>query len=300
MKDTLLLKEIRHKSSENTNIKKYSYQYANITKLSPSHLGTLPENKTSSSFMEDIYHVYDSLNYKSSSKHSVLKTILKANLFRITVIVVLSIISAILNIVSINLFRQYIIQFKQTDGNEVNEYLIIGGALLLVQLTNIFLNKQLNHYQNFLGDKAGIELNCLIFDKILRRSYSSTQSHNNHTDSGQIINFIQLDSQKLTAYISLASTAISLPIIILSYCFMLFLFLGWSFLFGFIALIIFLALNFCLQNTLKNNQKKKQQCSDKRMKVTSETLFNLKGIKLYGWDDYFLNKINKTRKRRRA
>jgi hypothetical protein len=32
------------------------------------------------------------------------------------------------------------------------------------------------------------------------------------------------------------------------------------------------------------------------MKVTSETFNNLKVIKLYGWDDVFLNKISESRK----
>lgn len=320
MKDPLIIRGSPHGKTlipENAKIKKYSYQQffpfaslspitklffswalktinlANIIKLTPTHLGNLSPKQTSSSFLEKIYHVYDTLNYKSLPKHSVLKTILKSNLSNIIIIVILSILSATLNIVSINLFRHYIIQFKQTD-NAINEYLIIGGALLLVQLINIFLNKQLNHFQNFLGDKAGIEVNCLIFEKILRRSNSSTNQQS-YSDTAQIINFIQLDSQKLTVVISLFSTAISLPIIILSYSFMLFLFLGWCFIFGFIVLLLFLAFNFCLQNKLKNNQKNKQQCSDKRMKVTSETLFNLKGLKLYGWESYFSSKINQTR-----
>jgi ATP-binding cassette subfamily C (CFTR/MRP) protein 1 len=76
---------------------------------------------------------------------------------------------------------------------------------------------------------------------------------------------------------------------------MLFKFLGWSFIFGLVVLIFFVFLNFLLMRKFKRHQKLRQKRIDDRLKVTTETLFNLKVLKLYSWENFFLNQIYEKR-----
>ena len=58
---------------------------------------------------------------------------------------------------------------------------------------------------------------------------------------------------------------------------------------------MFVLINFFLQRKFKKYQKIRQKEIDKRLKVTTETLFNLKVLKLYSWEDFFLEKIDEKR-----
>ena len=69
-------------------------------------------------------------------------------------------------------------------------------------------------------------MNCLIFDKILTTSPASMEDN---AESGEILNFVQVDSQKLTFMMMQSPNTITIPIMLIAYSIMLFTYLGWSF-----------------------------------------------------------------------
>jgi ATP-binding cassette subfamily C (CFTR/MRP) protein 1 len=71
--------------------------------------------------------------------------------------------------------------------------------------------------------------------------------------------------------------------------------MGISFIIGFVVMIIFLIINYYYRKQFSKYLKLYLKMSDKRMRVTTETFNNLKVIKLYGWDDLFLGKIQMAR-----
>jgi ATP-binding cassette subfamily C (CFTR/MRP) protein 1 len=142
------------------------------------------------------------------------------------------------------------------------------------------------------GFKTSVEMNCLIFDKVLTTSPASMEDN---AESGEILNFVQVDSQKLTMMMMQSPNTITIPIMLVAYSIMLFTYLGWSFSFGLAVLLLFVLINFFLQRKFKKYQKIRQREIDKRLKVTTETLFNLKVLKLYSWEDFFLGKIDEKR-----
>ena len=77
---------------------------------------------------------------------------------------------------------------------------------------------------------------------------------------------------------------------------MLFKFFGWNLIFGLITLIFFLYLNFKLQTKMKKLMVNQMKVKDKRMKIITETFNNIKILKLYSWEDEFLNRINEARR----
>jgi len=81
------------------------------------------------------------------------------------------------------------------------------------------------------------------------------------------------------------------PIQIIVYTYWLFDFLGISFLFGFLVLILFLVINIFIQIKMQDYVTKILSAKDDRMKVTSETFNSIKLLKLYGWESEFLKRV---------
>ncbi len=132
------------------------------------------------------------------------------------------------------------------------------------------------------------ELNAFIYEKVLKENPASLMGKSNQ---GEIINFLQVDSMKISMMMISSPGILVIPFQIIIFIYLLFRFFGISFLFGLITLIIFLSINFYIQNLYRIMQKDLLKRKDNRMKITSETINSLKILKLYGWEDEFLERV---------
>ena len=130
----------------------------------------------------------------------------------------------------------------------------------------------------------------MIFEKILKASPSSFSKR---SKEGEIINFIQVDSQKISNSILQCPSLLVSPIQIVIYTYMLFNLFGFPFLFGFGIMLIFLIANFIIQSCSNKFNKKTLEKKDNRLKVTTEAINSIKILKLYAWEDEFLNRVYK-------
>ena len=78
------------------------------------------------------------------------------------------------------IFKAFVAIFKEDQINttDIATFIYYDLGFLTTKLINIFLSKKINEHQNFIGFKAGVELNCLIFDKLLVVSPSSRDRRN--------------------------------------------------------------------------------------------------------------------------
>ena len=260
-------------------------------KITIQHLGKLSGKYSALNFMKHFYHVYYDLDYKTKS---LICSIFRSNICTITLVLILGLVSTGVNVVQMMIFKAYVALFKadQIKKTELIVYVYYGVGFLLTKLINIFLSKKINEYQNFVGFKAGVELNCLIFDKLL---IVSPSSRHNKAETGEIVNYVQIDSNQLIRFVTMSPSLITIPISIFAYSFLLFNYLGISFSFGLGVLIIFLLINYFMQRTFKKLQKRRQGNMDKRLRMTTAILFNLKVLKLYSWDDFFFDRLNDLR-----
>ena len=260
-------------------------------KITIQHLGKLSGKYSSLNFMTHFYHVYYDLDYKTKG---LVWSIFRSNICTIMLVLVLGLISTGVNVVQMMIFKAYVALFKEDQINktELIVYVYYGVGFLLTKLINIFLSKKINEYQNFVGFKAGVELNCLIFDKLL---VVSPSSRHNKAETGEIVNYVQIDSNQLIRFVTMSPSLITIPISIFAYSFLLFDYLGISFSFGLGVLLIFLLINYFMQKTFKKLQKRRQANMDKRLRMTTAILFNLKVLKLYSWDDFFFDRLNHLR-----
>ena len=259
-------------------------------KICIPHLGVLKGPHSSSNFMKYFYYVYNDLGYRNKS---LVLTIFRTNMWRVIWVLVLGLLSTGVNVGQMIIFKQYVALFKDDiQDTELKWFLYYGVGFLLTKLINIFISKKIIEHQNYVGFKAGVELNCVIFDKLL---VVNPSSRHNKAETGEIVNYVQVDSNQLIRFVTMSPQLLTIPISIIAYSALLFLYVGFAFFYGLIVLIIFLILNYIMQKTFKKLQKIRQGNMDKRLRMTTAILFNLKVLKLYAWDNFFLDQLNALR-----
>jgi len=236
-----------------------------------------------------MYEIWENKQYKK--KHNGLfKTILRANLCGLITTLTISLLMVCFEFVLILIFREIIKMMNPDYESKFHvPFLYVVMTYFFIKLINIMLNRHYSNYQNYLGFKSYSDLNCFIYSKVLKASPSSIK---HKSKEGDIINFMQFDSMKLSTLMFLSPGLFIIPVQIVVYSYMLFAFFGLSFLFGFGCLFLSLLINFFIQKRFQRLSKEVLKVKDKRMKVTTETLNNLKVLKLYSWEDEFLQRIN--------
>jgi len=274
----------------------------NIISLKPEYLGTLKGKYSSVNYLKSIKSIWESKGYKFRKTLPLVQAGFRSNMNYVIIVFILSLVRTLINLISIDLFREYMKRFNLTKGKAPAEednsiYKIfthnqIGYICLGIKLFEIFFIRRCNEYQTFMAFKSGSEFQCLLFEKLLKVSPSSMKER---AESGEVTNFLQIDAHRLTFLMMSSPDIITIPTNLIGYGYMLFKFFGFSFLFGIGTLLLFMLVNVLFMKKFKKLFKTQMMLKDKRMKVITETFNNIKIIKLYAWEEEFKNKVNNAR-----
>jgi len=144
--------------------------------------------------------------------------------------------------------------------------------------------------------QLGLRLRAALISHIYKKGLVlSSQSRQSHS-SGEIINYMSVDIQRVTDFIWYLNIIWMLPIQISLAIYILQTKLGLGSVAALAATFTVMACNIPLTRTQKKYQSKIMEAKDSRMKSTSEVLRNMKTIKLQAWDNQFLNKLESLRK----
>ena len=267
---------------------------ASLTQLNLSNLGTVNKKHSVSHYSK---RIFDNWAIYKGKNHGLIKTVIKSNQRSLIIVVFLSVVSCCLNLYEVNLFNSFLSTYRKEVSDAAKEIekiqilIIISTKYLVIKLVMILLNRKLIEYQNTSGYKAGIQLDALVFDKILKTNLTDE----NHSTISDIVNYIQIDSLKLTTTLLSSPNVITIPFLIIGYSYMLFTYFGFSFLIGFSTLVIFLFINFSFQNKYKVALNQLRMNKDKTLKMVLDTLNHIKSIKINGWEEEFLERIRDTK-----
>ena len=262
-------------------------------KLEIKHLGKINEKNNCKNYFKEIEYFWEEKNYKNIKKNVLFLTFLRVNLLKIILIFFLSSFNAISEYFQILLIKGYIDYFdSKKPFLGISNLKYLGIIFIILQLLSIYINLHNMMIEQIIGLKSNYQLNILIFQKILKNSPSGFIKK---AKQGQIINFIDNDSNKLSDLIKYIPGILINPIKIIGYVYLLFDFFGLSFLFGLIVLIIMIGINILIFNQYNILEKEFMKRKDERMKLTSETFENIKILKLYNWESKFEEKILKKR-----
>lgn len=143
--------------------------------------------------------------------------------------------------------------------------------------------------------QLGLRLRAALISQIYKKGLVlSSQSRQSHT-SGEIINYMSVDIQRITDFIWYLNIIWMLPIQISLAIYILNTNLGLGSLAGLAATLTVMALNIPITRIQQRLQSKIMDSKDERMKATSEVLRNMKTLKLQAWDLQYLEKLENLR-----
>ena len=223
-------------------------------------------------------------------------SILSTNLKDILIVIFLSVILTLIKIFQINLQRKLIFLFKNSGDITIVQGIttsipLLAAIFLINKMIQIFLTHHTMHYSQIVGTKAGNMLSALVYEKIMRTAIFLK----NQISEGEIINYIQVDIDTLGFVFFYAPLTIVVPFQFFAYIYMLFTYFGSSFIFGFLIFLVLFMIAWIIQKLYIANQRNLLKNKDQRLKITSNTLHILKILKLYSWEEEFIQRINRTR-----
>ena len=257
-------------------------------KLKPSDLGKPAKQNDANFYSNNLKNIWENQGYKNIQNHALFKTIAKASISTLIFVVILSTIIAALDYYTVIITKQFIDYFSYEKEKSNFNIWISGIIFLICQIFSMFLNLHQQMIQNNFGNRAGYELNCFIYDKILTYAPSSFCERASH---GEIINFLQIDSDKLIFVVMMAPNFFVVPLKIIAYTYLLFDFFGLSFISGLLTLFIFMIINYFICDIYRGRLKRMMEKKDLCMKATTEVFENIKILKLYNWENNFKQKI---------
>ena len=272
---------------------------ANLVPLKNEYLGKLTGSYTSRKYLKAFKEVWETKQYKKKKRLALIQAGFRANLMYVIFVFLCCIMRSLINIANVNLFRQYIRGFSTTPIPEDKRTFLddfshvqVGVMYLSIRLFEILVMRRASTYQRILGLKTGGELSTLVYDKLLKVSPSSMKDK---AKTGEITNFIQVDAHRLQFLMLSSPDLFVMPFTIITYSYMLFKMLGNAFFVGLAAMFFSFGFNFVFSKKFKLLHKQQMKLKDARMKITTETFEHLKVLKLYAWEDEFLNRINQAR-----
>ena len=258
-----------------------SIKIAKRKQIDPDDLGSYDEEYSADKFSQEI------LEYWNKNKSlSLFKLILYYNKWTLILLLVVSLVNTLLSTLNIFIIEQIIMSFSSEKSEYKLEYLII--TFIFSSLLSIVLSRHTVIVEKLLSFKAGIQLTSLIFNKILTTKPSGTISR---AEEGEIINFIQIDANKLIQTFASSPYLIIAPLKIVICVYLLFKFYGWSYAIGLGFLLLMLGISYFVVSKQMTWNIKYLANKDERMKLTNQVFENLKFLKFYSWDSEFKSKI---------
>ncbi len=140
-------------------------------------------------------------------------------------------------------------------------------------------------------NRIGMQIKTALISAIYRKSLKLSNKTRRETTSGEIINLMAVDVQRLALYMPYFNLIWSDPLLIAVALYFLWLELGPSVLAGFAVMILMIPLNATTTRFQGRFQERQMKKKDERVKVINEILSGIRVIKVYGWELPFIGKV---------
>ncbi|KAL4595485.1 hypothetical protein ACB092_12G094600 [Castanea dentata] len=184
------------------------------------------------------------------------------------------------------------VQYLNGQRNFKNEGYVLVSVFFSAKLVECLTQRHWYFRVHQVGIRTKSVLIAMIYNKGLTLSCQSKQVHT----SGEIINFMTVDAERVGDFSWYMHDIWMIFVQIVFALLILYKNLGLASIAAFLATVLVMLANVPLGAVLEKFQDKIMESKDKRMKVTSEILRNMRILKLQGWEMKFLSKIMELRK----
>ncbi|KAI8610797.1 P-loop containing nucleoside triphosphate hydrolase protein [Chytriomyces sp. MP71] len=186
---------------------------------------------------------------------------------------------------------QYIILFVQRGSEPKSVGVGYALGLFALQLLSTVL---VNQYTQEVAVSA-IAMKTAVIAAIYRKSLTLSSSARQKFDAGTVINMVSTDSARIEQFINQINFIWTLPILVVVNLGFLFYSLGVSAFVGLGILLCALPLQTYLFGLMKQVRRAQAPITDVRVKKTTEIFNGVRVIKLFAWEDSFVDMISQIR-----
>ncbi|XP_024018043.1 putative ABC transporter C family member 15 [Morus notabilis] len=144
--------------------------------------------------------------------------------------------------------------------------------------------------------QLGLRLRAALISHIYRKGLALSSRSRQSRTSGEMINYMSVDIQRITDFMWYLNIIFMLPVQISFAIFILHTNLDLGSMAALATTLLVMSLNVPLTRIQKRYQTEIMEAKDNRMKANSEVLRNMKILKLQAWDIQFLHKLEGLRK----
>ncbi|CAB91574.1 vacuolar heme ABC transmembrane exporter Abc3 [Schizosaccharomyces pombe] len=181
----------------------------------------------------------------------------------------------------------FISSYTSPNPESPSRGFIIAILVLVANFLQTLLLQQYNQLIMLLGMRWKTELLASIYRKSLLLSSSARQNRS----IGDIINYMAVDTQKISDLPIYLFIIVSGPFQIALALSNLYHLMGYSAFTGVAASVILFPCNIIVANVYKKFQSILMKNKDSRSKLMTEIINNIRSIKLYAWETPFLQKL---------
>ncbi|KAI2636344.1 P-loop containing nucleoside triphosphate hydrolase protein [Hypomontagnella submonticulosa] len=191
---------------------------------------------------------------------------------------------------------RYLITFVDSYGEgKVPQPPIKGAAIAIAMFFVACLQTSMIHQYFQLAFTTGMHIKSGLASAIYKKSLKLSNEGRSAKTTGDIVNYMAVDAQRLQDLTQFAQQLWSAPFQITICMISLYQLVGWSMLSGIGVMIIMIPINGFIARFMKRLQKDQMKNKDARSRLIAEIINNMKSIKLYAWSTAFMNKLNYVR-----
>ncbi|KAK3379821.1 P-loop containing nucleoside triphosphate hydrolase protein [Lasiosphaeria ovina] len=170
--------------------------------------------------------------------------------------------------------------------------LVKGVSIALAMFSVAVLQATMIHQYFQLAFVTGMRIKGGLTSTIYRKALKLSNEGRASKSTGDIVNYMAVDAQRLQDLTQFAQQLWSAPFQIIICLVSLYQLVGWSMLAGIAVMILMVPINGFIARFMKNLQKQQMKNKDARSRLIAEIVNNMKSIKLYAWGAAFMNKLN--------
>lgn len=159
--------------------------------------------------------------------------------------------------------------------------------MFLLAIIESILNLQFNCLITALALRIRACLTATIYGKVLHHCEGYT--------SGQVVNIMSIDTERVLEYFKFVNLIWICPIQIAISIYLLWNQLGYSSLAGLSVLLLLLPFNAYIGAKMRGCQTQLLEFKDQRLRLLNEAISGVRALKLYAWEEAFYRRIDTTR-----
>ncbi|OLL26952.1 Metal resistance protein YCF1 [Neolecta irregularis DAH-3] len=188
-----------------------------------------------------------------------------------------------------------LIAFVETYNTDQPEPLIRGISIASAMFFVSVIQTVALHQYFERAFETGMRIRAGLTAAIYRKSLVLSNDGKQEKSTGDIVNLMSVDTQRLQDLTQYAQTIWSAPFQITLCLISLYDLVGYSMVAGIAIMILMIPVNTVIANKMKNLQVTQMKNKDARTRLMTEILNNIKSIKLYAWEPAFMERLRHVR-----